>query len=312
MIEHTSEFKFYSFGKVVENKPISTKYALVAPMEVTPLLDGELSSELTEVEATGRDEYGKPYSIKIKSGLFIRCLWLPFGSNRDSAPDVRRGERVAIYRYADSDVFYWVSMGLDDHLRRLETAIYRFSNVPDGTSNEELNYDNCHILEINAHKKLINLSTSKSNGEPFRFFLSFNLGEGCVTLADDLKNYFEFDSYETKITMHNNDGTWVSLDKKDLKAYAPNDFIFELENDFRIRVGNNFNCQVKNKIDFSCKEWLVAATTSFTVDSPKSKFTGSVEIGEELKVDGSSTFGGAMTANGITSSKPITGPRDSI
>lgn len=334
-----SKLQLYSFGVVAENKPMSTTVALIIPVEVFPLLDGELAVEDTELTTTGVDEDEKSYSVKVTSRSAIKCTWLQWGSNRVTAPDIRRGERVAIYRYADSDKFFWVSLGLDDHLRRLETVIYRFSDIPDGVSDEPLSVENCHTLEISAHSKLITLTTAQSNEEPYGYTFQFNLKEGCVTLADTDDNYFEFDSAETKLTLFNKDGTFVSLDKKDLKCNAPQDFLYTVERDFITKVGNNFILEVGNDISitagnnftadisgdvsYSCSKWLTQAN-KFTVDAPDSEFTGNLKVGGALEavggitgqgtlgISGTSTFGGAMTANGITSSATIKGPKGSI
>lgn len=319
-----SKLKLYSFGVVAENKPMSTDVALVVPVEVFPLADGELAVDDTELVTEGEDEDGKKYSVKVVTRLAIKCKWLQMGTNRHTSPDVRRGERVAIYRWADSDIFYWVTLGLDDHLRRLETVIWRFSDVPDGLSDEPLSIDNCHTFEISAHRKLLTLTTAQSNEEPYGYTFQFNLGEGCVTLADTDKNYFEFDSSETKLTMQNRDGTFVSLDKKDLKCNAPRDFLFTVGRDFTMSVGRNFRADVKEKVTYTCTNWLVEASSSFNVDCPESVFTGNLSVqkklavtggisgGGSLSITGSSEFSGAMKANGITSPKPISGPSHTI
>lgn len=323
--ENVSKLKLYSYGRVAENKPTSTDIALVIPVEILPLLDGELAVEDTELETTGVDEEGKTYTVKIVTRQAIKCKWLQWGSNRKTSPDVRRDERVAIYRFGDSDLFYWVSLGLDDHLRRLETVIYRFSNLPDGLSDDELDIDNCHVLEINAHKKLINLTTSKSNGEAFAYTFQFNLAESCVTLADDDDTWIELDSAETKITLHNRDLTEVSLNKRDVFIYAPDHFNFTCDGnytlkvggDFTTTVGGNYKNTVEGNVTYKCTNWLTTSD-KFKVDSPTSEFTGTLKVnggitgGGSLNISGTSSFGGAMTANGITSSATISGPRGSI
>lgn len=323
--ENQSKLKLYSYGRVAENKPTSTDVALVIPIEILPLLDGELAVEDTELETTGVDEEGKTYTVKVVTRQAIKCRWLQWGSNRKSSPDVRRDERVAIYRFGDSDLFYWVSLGLDDHLRRLETVIYRFSNLPDGLSDDELDIDNCHVLEINSHKKLINLTTSKSNGEAFAYTFQFNLAESCVTLSDNDDTWIELDSAETKVTLHNKDLTEISLNKRDITMYAPDNFIFKCDanytldvgGDFITTVGGDYKNTVKGNVTYKCTDWLNKSDT-FKVDSPTAEFTGSLKVaggitgGAGLNITGASSFGGAMSANGITSSKTIQGPRDSI
>jgi hypothetical protein len=127
---------------------------------------------------------------------------------------------------------------MDSNLRKLETVIYSFS----GTSNESVDStdpNNCYYLEVSTHSGQITLHTSDKNGEPFKYTFQFNTKEGVVTLADDVGNYFEFDSKSTKLTLKNKDGTWVSLDRKDILGYAPKNIDLKAESRIKLTCGSS-------------------------------------------------------------------------
>lgn len=294
-----SAFQLYSFGIAAENKPLSTKELLVIPIEIFLGMEGEIGEEVVELKHKGVNSFDEPYEVTVKHGQSIPCKWLQWGSNRATAPDVRRGERVLIYRVADSDEeFYWVSAGLDDHLRRLETVVWLFNANPDGLSDDPSSLEDSYAIEISSHKKLITLHTTKKNGEPFAYTFQFNLGTGYVTLADDAKNFFEFNSADTKITMHNASGTYFQLNKQDIFAVAP----------------RNIDVKATEKITFTCKDFTITASNKFTVntETAKIKAPGGIELDGPVRCKDTLKIDGKTTASGITSDKPIQGPTNTI
>jgi len=218
-------FRIVSLGLVAENKVMQDAngkwcYEVdVTPLESMSMLDGEIKSNPTAVEVEGVDHAGQNFSSKATVDATVTATWLPFGQNRITAPDVRRGVRVYLWQAADSDKYYWTNAGLDGHLFKLETVIFAFS----ATKNESasgIDIDKCYFIEVSTHSKSITLQTSSDNGEPFEYTFNFNTAEGAVTLADDVGNYFELDSQEHKLTLKNQDNSHVILDKTkiDIKA----------------------------------------------------------------------------------------------
>lgn len=314
-----SALKLYSVGRVAENKPLSTDEVPVVPIEILGLLDGEIADRKFELIHKGVDDLGRNYEVKVNSYSAIICKWLPLGSsNRATAPDVRRGERVTILRYANSNLFFWTTLGLDDFLRRLETSIWLFSDIPDGTSNEIPNVNNSYSFEVSTHKGLITIRTSKRNQEPYLYTMQFNCKVGCFTVTDDVNNFIELDSAETKITLHNADGTYLSCDKRDIIGYAPRDMKFSVDRDFLLDVGRNMEVNVVGDVSYKCSEFILSASTKATVTAPlitlngKLSATGAASFGSTMSVAGNSTFAAPMSASGITSSATISGPRGSI
>jgi hypothetical protein len=235
----SSQFRIVDLGIVAENKALSSKNILVTPLESLPYLQGEIRHAPELVSVEGVDSDGVAYTDKVVTDLTVEALWLPHGNtNRRTAPDVRRGERVVLWQSGNSDQYYWSSMGRDDNLRKLETVVYTFSGTQD-EGVDSTDPDQCYYIEISTHNKQITLQTSDKNGEPFRYTFQFNTGEGVVTLMDDVGNYFEFDSSETKLTLKNKDGTWVSLDRKDILGYAPKNIDLKAESRIKLTCGSS-------------------------------------------------------------------------
>jgi hypothetical protein len=208
----TSQFKVYSYGIAADNKAISSKMLNVSPIEIIPMADGELASNPNDVKSSGIDKDGNSYQSNITNDNVIECTWLPFGTNRVTPPDVRRGEPVLIWNYGGTDKYYWTSIGLADDLRRLETVVYAINGNPN-TESKEFDPEDHYFVETSTHSKQITLRTSNKNGEPFKYVFQFNTDVGVVTLADDVDNFFELNSKETTMKLELNTDTKVHLDK---------------------------------------------------------------------------------------------------
>ncbi len=192
--------EFYDFGKAADNKVLSETILHVTPLTVLPLLNGEWGVEDTPLEVEGVDADGNKYADKVSTKNAITCKWLPWGSNRSTAPDVRRGERILIYRAADSaSEFYWVCPGLDDHLRRLETVVYLWSADPEGLSDTPATVENSYSLVVSTHEKQLTLQTTQLNGEPFPHTLQLDATKGIFTYTANVGNGFNVESAENTV-----------------------------------------------------------------------------------------------------------------
>lgn len=215
-----SKLRPYSLGIVAENKALSSKDVEVVPYEQSPILDGEITSASADIKAKGVDSVGSVLEKTVTSTLSVKAKWLPIGaSNRVSAPDVRRGELVMLYKFADADMYFWNTLKDDISLRKLETVIYAFS----ATMNEsaEMNASTYYFIEISTHKKLITLHTSKDNGEPFSYDIQLNTEAGYFVITDDVGNHILMDSKNSRIHLKNVDGSEYDMDKTNLTINVP-------------------------------------------------------------------------------------------
>ena len=235
----SSQFRIVDIGIVAENKILSKDTVMVTPIESLPMLQGEIRYDPKVIDVTGSDDNGSEYNESIVMDLTVEAKWLPLGNtNRRTAPDVRRGERLLLWRTGNSDSYYWTSMGLDDDHRKLETIIFSVSATAD-ENKDGTTYDNSYFLEISSHTKTITLHTSDANNEPFKYTFQFNLKDGAVILSDDVGNYFELDSSKTKLTLKNKDGTYFVMDKKIIEAYAPDTIDAKAEKHIKLTCGGS-------------------------------------------------------------------------
>lgn len=212
-----------SIGIVAENKARDSHEVAVAPIELFPGLDGEIIDAVTSREVSGTDKTGTKYTVTLETSPAVIATWLPLtGSNRVSSPDVRRGEQVVLYQYADHDRYYWTTLGIHDDLRRLETVLYAFSATSDET--EALDpLTNMYIMEVSTHDQHITLHTTQANGEPFEYTLKLDTAAGSFTLTDQDENKIVLNSAERVIQAINSDLSEIKIDKTKIYAYAKED-----------------------------------------------------------------------------------------
>ena len=273
-----SLFHIISIGYAAENLKLGSKELAIYPPEFLGYLDGEINQQTAREETSGKDYFGREYKAAATISNCMKAKWLQWGSNRQTAPNIRRTERVIIWRYGNSDCYYWTAMGEDDHLRRLETVIWCFSDTKD-ESVTTLTPDNSYYFIISTHRKQVTFGTAKSDGEPFKYTVEFNTKEGSLTIADDVGNHIELNSALTQITIENADKSGMILNKKVMDLYSV----------------DKINMKTKDMlIDVSTLD--VKAKSSITYKSPT------------FKIDANISTTGTHTNNGINISSTHTHP----
>lgn len=317
-----------SLGVVAKNKSLKSRQIEVVPIEAMNFADGDLSDNIAKYMAQGSDSNGQAYNLELDTTLSVNATWLPFESNRYTAPDVRRGEVVLIWQYADQDKYYWTSLFYDGKLRKLETVIWMFSNTK--KEDEDPTPDNTYFLELSTHTKHITLHTSKSDGEPFAWDIQLNTKDGVFTVKDDIGNYFQIDAKNVRIEAKNSDGSWIDMNRKVINIYAPDTINMKAGNyvnieagkDINNKAGSNINSHAGSNItDKASKIMTQASSTTNTV--PNTTFTGNVNIGLKMSsngmavvasggggfvVTGDGQFTGQVNVNKLTSSTNISAP----
>lgn len=280
-----SQFRLYSIAIAAENRKLDSHELECMPVEILGFVDGEITSDRQEFEDEGVDAFDESYTVKVSQSNSVVATWLQWGSNRITPPDIRRGERLMLWRFGDTDKLYWTDTGLDGFLRRLETAIWAFSNTRD-ESTKALTPENSYFMEVSTHRKQITLRTCKSDGEPFAYTMQLNTKEGVFTLTDDDENYIEFDSAERKITLKNKDGTVVILDKRNIFMVAP-DLIKAVTKAIELHC-KTLLVNAADSITMNTKQFTLNASTGVTIASPL--LTGNIAA---------STFSGTVVIQGL-------------
>lgn len=217
-----SQFHFYSYGKVAENKAPSSNIIEVVPVEEMTFLDGFVTGDESVVTTSGTDATGKPYETSVKTAVTIQAEWLKLScSNRMTAPDVRRDAAVMIYQFGDTDKYYWTTLKDDSHLRKLETVIWGISATREEGAKPAPS--NMYYFEVSSHKKLIAFHTSQADGEPWGYDIQINTKEGAITIADTAGNHIFLDSSMNTLRMKNVDGSVVDITRGVGTIHAPDE-----------------------------------------------------------------------------------------
>lgn len=257
----------YSLGIVAENKKPSSMDVEVVPIEDMNTLNGELTPNIEEIKTTSKDSRDGVFGSNVKTTATVKATWFGVGNdNRKTSPDVRRGEKVILYKFADTDKFYWTTWETDFKIRRLETVIYAFCD--ERQEDVEMTHENSYWIEISTHKKIFHLHTSKSDGEPFIYDIQVNAKEGIITIQDDVGNFFQFNSKDTRITINNADGSFLDVFKK--------------------------------LIHINCENFLVDASKDIIFNTDKyTSNTNTSTVNGDTTVNGNTAInGGSLTHNG--------------
>lgn len=284
-----SQLKFYSIGIVAANKKPSSMEIEVAPMETTPMLSGEITDNIEQISAKGKTDTAN-YEVQLKSTASIKAKWLPLSdTNRKTAPDVRRGEKVILYQFSDADEYWWTTLQQDAKLRKLETVIYSYSNQRE--ENKEHDADSSYWLEISTHGKYIHLHTSKNDKEPFIYDIQINTKEGCITIKDDDDNYIFFDSKERQIKLHNRDNSFIDIDKRKIHIHALDEVKITTK-DFIVNANTNIKMQTSNYgLNTSTYSTIASSyktqSGSYSIVVPTAQFSSNVSVAGSVKAGGS-------------------------
>ena len=304
-----SKLHLHSVGYAAENKALSSHDLEVFPAEVTGYIDGEVTSQQQTLFEEGEDAFGAKYKVGVKSSVSIKASWLSFHSNRKTPPDIRRGMRVFLWRFADVDKYYWTDCNWDDHLKRLETVIWVFSDTTD-ESTKELTPDNSYYLEISTHTGQITLSTCKANGEPYAYLVQLNTKEGAFTVRDDDGNFFDLDSAERTWTVQNKDETMVKLEKRRLMMFAADAINQKTKAwtlDCETAVTNaGKSVTIKTPTYTANTTTYNVNATTFNGTITTSNFSGIVNVGGMLNMNGGFTASAGGGGNTGTVSIPVT------
>ncbi|BDH16658.1 MAG: hypothetical protein [Bacteriophage sp.] len=275
-----SQFKLVSIGYVAENKSRTTDQVEVSLTELHPYIDGELTSSVSQDSVSGTDADGNAQTFTVIMANTVLARWMGDNTNRCSAPDVRRGEKVQIYQFGDTDQYFWSTFNPPGtpNVRKKETVVHAYNNSTDETQNEATP-DNSWFSEINTHEKHATFKTNKSDGEPFAYTLQVDAKRGNVVVADDAGTYFQMDSGNQHIQLVTAGGGIVEVNK----------------NDVTITCGN-ITVNASGTITFN------GANGKVTI--PNTAWTGGIGLSGDMESSGGSyTFNGPVATNDALTNK---------
>lgn len=212
-------WRLISVGYIAENKSRQTNDVEVSLIELTPIINGELKGDIVTDICQGTDSKGNHFSATVKMANTVIATWKGEGTNRLTSPDVRRGDRVNIYRYGNNDKYYWEPLEhVGESVKKRETVTHTFSNTIDEKDNKPSS-ENSYVQEVSTHDKLVTLiQTSKSDGEKFKYTIQVNTKDNVIVLADDAGNFIQIDSNDSHIVMQNANGSLLEVFKDDINV----------------------------------------------------------------------------------------------
>ena len=297
--DRRSKLQLYSIGIVVEDKKDGSDDILVFPVEELPQIDGPIADHAPDYKVAMPNAGGVQQTAEIKGSATLTAKWLPYGqSNRITAPDVIKNETVALFRYADTDEYYWTTIFREPSIRRLETVCYMYGNLK--TPLKQWDKATSYWVEVSTKLKYIKLHTSKSDGEPFGYDVTIDPKNGFVEIKDDRGNLIKLDSEATILTLENAEKSNVVLEKDKIHSKAADSISSET------KTTNQTSSDVHTVTAKSFVVKASGATMTLTSGGDVAIETASnvlltaptVTINGNLKVNGDADFSGNLKLGG--------------
>ena len=236
-----SLLKLYSIGIVIEDKDDNGDMIKVTPVEKLSLFTGNLSEQKIKFNVSLPDAQGVKREDHIEGGVDIVAKWIFSDGNRLTAPNVKKNESVLIYKFADTDEFYWQTFMREPSLRRLEHVCYGYSNLPKGVNPYEK--DSSYWFEISTREKYVQLHTSKNDNELFEYDIKLDTKDGNLVITDDIENSISIDSKNKTITINHTSGHTIQINNDSVNISEAGGASISLNNgNITINCNNlNFN-----------------------------------------------------------------------
>lgn len=187
-----SAFRMVSKGIVLQDKADGSDTILVDPIEMFPMDNGPVKAHDRKIESSYVDTQGVQKTAKAEAGSGVQAKWIAAESNRETAPDVRVGETVNLYQYADDPKYYWNTAAREPELRGKERVRFSFSNKEE--RNKEYDSDTSYWFEFDTKNKRVQIHTSSNDGEATTFDILIDTKAGVLTIKDGEGQGLTFDS----------------------------------------------------------------------------------------------------------------------
>ncbi len=228
-----SKFEFYSYGIVAKDLDEDSQYAHITPIEGYPNINGDIAAVNTKT-ITSTDMNGGIDTSTINKSYTIIAKWLPISNpNRITPPMLCKGETVGIYKFGDSDKYFWVNLYNEVMLRKQEKVIYAFSNK---ASIDDTSTDQAYTISVDTINKHISIHTSKNDGEYTAYDIEINTGEGKIIIEDDKDNLIMLDSKKDSLTINTNKE--INFNTVDMTNVIENDLVIKLK---KLTISNGTN-----------------------------------------------------------------------
>lgn len=225
------------WGYVLEDKAKDTDQVKVLPVEDLPgAVDGTVAPGTTSSSVSTKDSSGTTTTANVTTTNFITATFLG-DTNKPYPPMVVAGEKVWVYQLFAADKYYWSAAGRDQSLRGLDRYRIEVSGLDHkvkGNANVQKTDLNTYFIDFDSITGAITIGTSAANGEKASWRFRFDGAKGIATWTDAKKdpNTIIIDSVNDKIQILNGQLSSVTLNKKNVEIYAPEDVIIRADRQF--------------------------------------------------------------------------------
>lgn len=194
----SSGLYLYSLGYVSEDIVEDSLFVKVVPIEIISDIEGDLTNTTKETNNNVNIENENKVTIKSKDVVIV-AKWLNLSdANRVTPPNVCKGETIRIFKYADTDKYFWSTLYNEIDLRKREKTVYAFSNK--GSVEDESLLNNMYYFTFDTINKHVRIHTDDTDGELCTYDIEINTLDGMLTIIDGKKNFIELDSDNDKLT----------------------------------------------------------------------------------------------------------------
>lgn len=293
--ERSSKFVPYSLGIVIADKARGSDQIKVYPVEELPQIEGKITDFKKDLKVTTTDIKGATSTANAKGDAIIVADWISQGNgNRNTSPDVIKNETVQIFRFADTDQYYWDTLFREPKLRRLETVCHMYGNLPKGM--EPFTKESSYWMEVSTHDQHLQVHTTKSNKEPFEYDIKLNTATGELLIKDDIGNQIYLNSQAHQIKLINTDGSFYDMLADNITINAPST-IKHVCQDFIIEAGNSITANAGNSTSMTSGSSTTITAPANTIDGDLT-VTGLTQLQQGLNVSGQNNSGKTGTFQG--------------
>lgn len=266
------------WGTVAENSIFGKEEVILVFLnEAFPNNGGKLEVNPEIFTVKGKDAKGKHYTIKTNTNSAINATFLPRQSNRITAPQMKKGERVLVHRFQNENTYYWEPMGFDNHRKTQETVVFSYAAKSGKVEGEPTTPENSYSQTFDGTNGMIEQRMTAANGEMSPWVVQYDAKNGVYTLTDQRGNTIRIDTGSTVIDIINADQSHVQLDGKTINIFS-HDVI-------NMTSTNQINIQTK-ELNIQCQQYTHSAETvnwnisgETTVNCPTINLNGIVNVG---------------------------------
>lgn len=315
---NSADMNSLGWGTVAENAIVGKEdQILIFLNEQFPNASGKLEVNPEIFTTKGVDAKGKMYEIRQDTESTITASFLNRDTNRITAPQVQKGERVLVYQFKNDKTYYWEPANLDNHKRVQEAVVHAYAakKPMDGKDMVPSTPENSYTTTIDGINGLIEQRMTEANGEVSPWLTQYDAKNGNMIITDQKGNFIQINTKETTIEIKNTDRSHIQITKDIINIHC--------ENQLNIEVGKKIDISAP-EINIECETYTHKASkvswkadtvemsgNEFTLNYPTINLKGQVNAGGlsvtgeggsgNASIKGSAEIQGSLSASGSVS-----------